>query len=117
MILFKPIEFTYKRYNAGSFDDSGIWRETGYIEDTARGSFEPLLPSEMVLLPEGRRENESYRIYTDTKLNIINSKNMTNADRVYYEGEEYEVFSCESWKNGFLDHYVAIAILLDINRQ
>jgi hypothetical protein len=64
----------------------------------------------MQLLPEGRRQTEAYRLYSETKLIAANSKTGVNADLVEYESADYEVLSVDRWKNGILPHYKIVIV-------
>ena len=71
-------------------------------------SVQPLRPDEMQLLPEGRRPEESFRLYTDTRLLTANRGTNKNADIVTIDGTRYEVLSCATWQNDIINHYKAI---------
>lgn len=57
---------------------------------------------EMDVIPEGRRTNATYRLYTDTYLNTVKDD---NPDEVDIMGERFEVFARADWQNGLINHY------------
>ena len=75
---------------------------------TITASVQPLTADEMQLLPEGRRADESFRLYTDTRLLTANRVTNKNADIITIDGTRYEVLSCETWQNTIINHYKAI---------
>ena len=95
-------------------DMAGTWQKGRYIESTKStfeitASVQPLSPKEMEMLPEGRRNKESYRIYTDTELNPASQDSKINADIIEINGNNFEVLGCNRWQNGILNHYKILA--------
>lgn len=85
--------------------DSATGRYTEGSETTIEitGSVQPLARSEVEFLPEGRREEHAYKIYTDTELRSLQTG--TNPDRLEIDGVQYEVFSRLPWRNSIINHY------------
>jgi len=100
-----------RRTGTGSFT-KGIFTDSGTSDITIQGSIQPLKADEMELLPEGRRDSEAFRIYTDTKLFPANDDTKLNADRVVLGGKEYEVLACATWQNNVINHYKAVVVKL-----
>jgi len=67
----------------------------------------------MQLLPEGRRESEAYRLYTDFELKTVRkeSGDKLNADTVTIDGKKFEVLSVAKWRNDVINHYKAVVSL------
>lgn len=107
MIPRKTLEVT--RFAAGT-RASGKWQEGTPSNFDIEASVQPLKPREMEMLPEGRRNSQSYRLYTDTNLHPINKASGISPDKVEIEGEMFEVFSNEIWKNDIIPHYKAVII-------
>jgi hypothetical protein len=86
----------------------GIWQqnddEAGMDpgQPTILGSVQPSTPSQVLLLPEGRRIQASFTIYTTDVLNEM--------DEVQIRGDWYEVLRLAPWENGILPHTQAIAV-------
>ena len=70
------------------------------------------VPDEMVLLPEGRREKQSYKLYTDTELFIADMLNQKNADLVTIMEKVFEIVGVFPNQSGVISHYKAIAALV-----
>lgn len=85
--------------------DPATGRYTEGTETTVSiiSSVQPLSRSEVEFLPEGRREEHAYKIYTDTELRTLQDN--TNPDRVEIDGVQYEVYSRLPWRNTIIDHY------------
>jgi len=105
MIPRQPL--TVERSIGGTMDH-GRYTEGTPTTLGITASIQPLQPDEMQLLPEGRRPEESFRLYTDTQLLTANRATNKNADIVTIAGTQYEVLSCATWQNEIIPHYKAI---------
>jgi hypothetical protein len=63
--------------------------------------------NEVVTLPEGRKMSEMYRIYTDTRLNTLQTG---NPDTIAYLGIQLEVMNEYPWRNDTINHYKYVAM-------
>ena len=70
-------------------------------------SVQPLIPAELMLLPEGRRQNKSYKLFTNDTLYCFGDKDY-NPDQVTIDGEQFETFAPSQWNNGIINHNVYI---------
>jgi len=85
---------------------NGLWiNEQDDIPSIIEGSLQPIRQSDIISLPEGRREiNENtVRFYTDTELHSWDQGQ--NPDILEIAGIEYEVLSRASWNNGIINHH------------
>jgi len=99
-----------RRLGSGTYVD-GTWKaEAENAPFTIRASVQPLKPKEMETLPEGRRNSQAYRIYTDVELHTVRDQ---NPDRVELFGEEFEILSVEVWQNQVIPHFKAVAVKLE----
>jgi len=100
------------RFVAGTFP-KGEYVEGGTSVINFKASVQPLKPNEMQLLPEGRRESEAFRLYTDFQLKTVRTESGSelNADNVTIDGENFEVLSVAKWKNNVLNHFKAVVAL------
>jgi hypothetical protein len=99
-----------RRLASGQYVD-GTWTTEAEIAPfDIIASVQPLTPKEMKTLPEGRRNSQAYRIYTDIELHTTRHQ---NPDRVQLFGEEFEILSVEVWQNQIISHYKAIAIKVE----
>jgi hypothetical protein len=71
------------------------------------GSFQPLKQSEQRLLPEGTRADGAAKIFTSTKLRTVEASESKKADRLWYDGVEYEVVVVDNWSS-LGDYYRAV---------
>lgn len=74
-----------------------------------RCSFQPLEPDEMKIVPEGRRDEESFKLYTNTEL-LTAESNGNNPDIVEHDGQDFEVISCGDYHNKLIEHYKVICV-------
>ena len=96
------------RKAAGTHVD-GTWVEGVETAFTFYGSLQPLTGKDMLSLPEGRRDRETYLIYTSTELMAVDVNNQVNPDIVTINGNEFEIIQVEPWQNGIYNHYKAVA--------
>jgi len=69
---------------------------------TIQASVQPLTPHEVEQLPEGRRNQKNFWLFTDTELNM---KTAENPDLVTIDGEDFEVMKVHPWQNGVISHF------------
>jgi hypothetical protein len=99
--------------NTGAYIN-GIWVKNILPSPISfKASIQPLRAREMEMLPEGRRNGCSYRLYSSTFLNTV-EQNGSNPSLVDIEDELYEVYSRASWANGIIPHYKYIIIKLPV---
>lgn len=110
----RSITLMVRRLSSGVLDQAtGLWSEE--VEGTPFPilcSLQPLSSSQMQSLPEGRRDKESYTLFTDTPLNTVTSQ---NPDRMMINGDDFEVFSVNPWQNGILSHYEVLVQKRDLS--
>lgn len=108
---FRVHKLTGLRFEADSLDHGILERgDSDEFEFTA--SVQPVSGNEKVSLPEGVREREMYRLYTDYALKTADETAKTTADRVTLFGKLFEVISVEIWQNKVIPHYKAIVSLI-----
>lgn len=91
---------------------NGEWVDGETEAISLEGSKQPLRPDEIQILPEGRREFQAYKIYTDFQLQISDKTTGINADILAINGEAFEVISVEPFQSDVVSHYKAIAVKL-----
>jgi hypothetical protein len=101
--------FTVRRRAIGSYDqatDIGFFKTEAEDETfVIKASKQPTSGSDMKLLPENRREEEIFKLYTDTELFGAEKGSGGNADIVEISGKDYEVIKVFPWDNGVINHY------------
>lgn len=106
MSSFRRYTLTVKRRASGDYDSSGFFKVSGSdTEFTITASVQPMTGSEILLLPENKRELETKKLFTFTKLHNIEKGNGVNSDIVIIDGDEFEVVRIYDWKNNVLNHY------------
>lgn len=102
-------EFTVIRKATGSYDQAtevGFFKTTGPdLTFKIKASKQPVKGSEMAQLPENRRENSLFKMFTDTELFTAEKGSSGNADIIKIDGDDYEVVQCLPWLNGVFNHY------------
>lgn len=78
----------------------GIITETDPTAIVILGSIQPASSRDLELLPEGRRVNKTYTVFT---------KDLIKENwRLTIYGDEYTCIAAEVWQNGVIPHYKAI---------
>lgn len=98
---------TLSRPAAGSYVN-GVWVEGAVTQSFFEASVQPLAGKEIELLPEERRNTESYKLFTDTELLTVNTSSRRNADIITIDGRNFEVYSVKSWQNTIINHYEVV---------
>lgn len=98
---------TVRRPPAGAYVD-GRWVEGVPSEFSILASVQPANGEDLQALPEGRRKDAVYKLYTDTVLLSASPEAKRNPDRVVLFGEEFEVRNCQPWQNNVIPHFKVI---------
>ena len=99
-------KITVRRIGEGSYNNAGFFvKNSADSQFDIYASVQPATGSEMKLLPENRREEESYKIFTDTKLFSAEKGSVKNADIVILQGIPFEVVKVLPWQNSVIPHY------------
>ena len=106
------IEVTQPEFSGQYVDGRYVPGETETI--TIFPSIQPMKPSEIKMLFEGRRNVEAIKIYTETRMFVSDEKNNKKATKVLYDGKNYEVHMVENWAIGTdIKHYKVVALKID----
>lgn len=77
-------------------------------------SIQPTNGEDMKLVPEGRRDQKTYKLYTSTQMKTVTDQ---NPDQVEIRGERYEVMEVWPWQNTLVlsptHHYKYIAMKIN----
>ena len=103
---------TGQRYDGAGAYVNGVWDESASSEISFTASVQPASAKEMLTLPEGRRDRETYRLYTSFELKTADEATEVNADRVTLNGKTFEVLSVGRWQNNVINHYKALVVLI-----
>jgi hypothetical protein len=92
------IPYTITRYNPGSYDSNGRWNADTTTAVPIQAHIQPLTGKEKDEVPEGRREKDMIRIYSDTVLKGVEvDSTKTQPDRITYDNRTFEVFNARVW--------------------
>lgn len=110
---------TLRRPAPGSYVN-GRWVEGATTDSTITASIQPLTGEDMEELPEARRESEGYNMYTSTQVRTVQEAGSNqNADRIVFNGKEYEVHQVRPWQNNtnftIVNHYRYFILRIDNN--
>jgi hypothetical protein len=100
----KPIDVLRK--TAGAYVD-GVWVEGEAQIVGIMGSLQPLRPTDLQLVPEGRRDSAKFRLYTDQKL-VTTKEGSQNPDIVSIDDSDFEIIGEAIWQNGVIPHNIYI---------
>lgn len=92
-IFRSPI--TLRTFAVGSYVN-GRWVEGSHTDAIITASIQPLVGEEMQLVPEDRRETETFKMYTSAVINTITD---ANPDQVIFNGKTFVVLQVFPWQN------------------
>lgn len=90
------------RRRTGGAYVNGLWVWAHMADLTLRTSVQAPKDSDLQLLPEGRRTERAYVLYSKQVIR--------EADILNIYGDDYEVLNVAVWQNGIIPHYKAIAV-------
>lgn len=111
--MFFNQALTVTRGSGGGYV-GGVWQPSTTTTETVQASVQPTRDNDLALLPEGRRQQETYTLYTslDEPLYVANDHTQTNSDKVEIYGKQFEILHAEKWANQIIPHHKSIAVLL-----
>lgn len=93
---------------------NGRWVEGSFIDSTITASIQPIVGEDLQLVPEDRRESETYKMYTSTKVKTITD---ANPNQVLFFDKIFVVIQVFPWQNTSIffpvQHYKYICMRLD----
>jgi hypothetical protein len=98
---------TRKRYGVGSYV-GGVWVQPTPVVMAIRASVQPATGEDLVSLPEGRRERETFKIYTVTDLRSGDEPLQIKADVLTLYGSEFEVQQVQRHYGLGYNHFKAL---------
>lgn len=114
---FKEETIRVIRYGNGAYGKkSGRW-EGGkqFADETFTVSVQPLRGNELLNLPQGQRESENVKIYSDERIFTVRNSNAESktADCIEWRGCSYQIQSVEDWTKTDIPHYKSIAVKIE----
>lgn len=110
-LLTKKLPATLIKQEVGSYVN-GVWVESEDSRTTIYVNAQPLKGSELFQLPEAERVREWIKFYTTDTVNTVKTSTGSTADRILFDGKEYEVATVSVYKMGVLDHTKIVASLI-----
>jgi hypothetical protein len=98
--------FIIKTPGAGS-RVKGKWVDGALVESTIEASVQPMNGEDLQSVPENRRASGVYKIFTSSNLILLSEA--TNPPLIIIDGEDFEIFHKEPWKNNVINHHVYFA--------
>lgn len=83
---------------------NGFWIEGSEVTTTIKASVQPISGKDVELLPEGKRLNESFKLFTDSELKVSIEGTNQNGDIISIYESLYEVVGREIWQNNIINH-------------
>ena len=98
---------------SGSWGSGGRFEKGNVTTKTIRCEIQPLDGYIFKLLPEGKRDVESLRIFTKEKLSVGDSSSNISGDVLIYNNKRFDIWRVHFWILGGLTHYEGIALRED----
>ena len=110
--IFRSPLNLYRR--SGSTYVNGRWSAGTETLIPITASIQPTSGEDMQMVPEARRNQKTYKLYTSTLIQTVDTQ---NPDQIEIFGERYEVIQVWPWKNNLnffqVNHYKFIALIID----
>jgi hypothetical protein len=91
---------------------SGDWVKSGETSIAITASIQPATGKDMLNVPEGKRANEIYAVFTSTEIQTIRHSIPTvpgtQPDQMEIFGHRCEAIHVEPWQNNVINHYRAL---------
>lgn len=95
------------RFIAGTYTN-GVYIEGTTSPLSISASVQPIKGRELESLPEGRRDKQALRLYTNFELRTAEEDDGPNADQITIDGKLFEVIAVENWANHIINHFKVI---------
>lgn len=102
-----------RRREAAGHDSGGSWVPGVTSDVTITASVQPLTGEELKMLDEGQRSRRPIMVITDADLQTVDETARTKADRIVWDGEEFEIHRIENFEMGLMAHREAICLRAD----
>lgn len=110
LIKFKPM--VIYRFEAGTYDDYGRWVK----DDTAtpvdiNANVQPVKYHEIIQMPEADRTSKWCKLFSKEPIRTKKEgENGYDADRFYWQDDQYEIRQTKDWTDSPLPHYVSMCV-------
>lgn len=75
-----------------------------------KASLQPSTPTDLLVLPEGLRDRETYtlRYETTDPLRTVKTSTSQMPDIVVHDGDDYDCVYTKKWRNDIINHYMSL---------
>lgn len=87
----------------------GVWTPGPVESGIFVGSVQPVNGKDLDLLPIGRRDTGSVKVYSNTPLAVATEGGTTPGDVVVWQGRQWELVAALPYQNGVINHYKYLA--------
>lgn len=108
MSFRKPIIVKRVVSSGGYFNGNYIPGGTPALLPNVTASVQPATGKVLESLPEGRRDSESYVLFTDTELKTVETSETKNPDIVVINNTDFEVVKVKPYQSKVLSHYQVV---------
>lgn len=112
MSLFRTVELKkISSGNSGSYV-KGKWVPGTTVETLFKGTWQPTSGQALELLPEGKRNKETYTCYAPIDISFTTFDPVSNSegDNIQLDGKLFEVITASKWNNGIINHWELICV-------
>lgn len=104
----KPRTF-YRPQTGGDNPNTGKYEpDPSPLEITINASLQPVTGEELKQLPEGRRTDQTYKLYSSVQFKTLKEGIGQQPDYTIIDGFVFEVIMSQRWGNDVINHYKAI---------
>ena len=107
--MFFAESIQVKRSGGGEYNARGYYTAFPAGTFNLQANVQPLQGTELLILPEGKRNKESLKILTDVQLLETNEKTGALPDVIFWQGRAFEVHSVKNYTQ-IIPHFESIAI-------
>jgi hypothetical protein len=113
-LLTKKLPATLIKQSTGQYVN-GVWVEAEDSRTIIQVNAQPLKGHEMFQMAESERAREWMKFYTTDTVETVQTQDGSTANRIVFDGKEYEVARTSAYKMGVLNHTKIIASLITGN--
>lgn len=112
MSLFKTVSLTKVSTGTAGQYVKGKWVAGTASETSFNGTWQPASGKVMELLPEGKRNKETFICYAPINMEFTSADSETQVagDFIKWENKLYEVTTASKWNNAVLPHWELVCV-------
>lgn len=113
MIIYNVDAQLERPVSRGTWDEGGEYRKGAVVTSPIKINVQPLDGTMIKILPEGKRDTESLRIFTQEELLVGDTKAGITGDVLIYNQKRYDVWRVLYWILDGISHYESIVFRED----